>query len=315
MPANTSKDRVISYTRAAWPEFSAPPTTLQQALSGCLNQMAENMTKLPLRSGHAQVRHWSELAGELRIHIAAWTDGESVSTVPSDQLSMHLGEEPPGTDWEYLDGDGMVLVRDNHCLLMPSGLQAGTIEQYLRNLLAHGLDRGAPIHSDAGRFELVAIANSSLVSKVLSQGVKGLNLNLGLHAETVREMQVESQTIARRIGRMVLETLIESDEDLRKIEEADNVQARLVVRIDSRKPGVAAEDLASIGQQVASESGGEVEIETKGGQRYRRGELALRKKVRVEAFAKTVHHNDAWEQMSTYLRELSSSGTLDSSGA
>ena len=85
------------------------------------------------------MRHRTSRPQDLLLHIAAWTDDESMSTVPHVPTGSHadLSSVPPGTDWGYLDGDGMVLVSGDDYLSMSSGLHPKAIEQYIRNLLAN----------------------------------------------------------------------------------------------------------------------------------------------------------------------------------
>ncbi len=61
----------------------------------------------------------------------------------------------------------MVLVADDHCLLMPSGLHPKAIELCLRNLLQHGRDMcGAAIPGNIDRFELLAVANADVAEQI-----------------------------------------------------------------------------------------------------------------------------------------------------
>ena len=135
-----TKKRTIYYERAVWPGNMGP--TLQRALSDCLAARPNiTDTRLPLRDGEAEVRHRREDRQGLYLHVAAWTDRESMSTVPHPSPAppnADLDEQPPGRDWNYLDGDGMVLISGDHCLTMPSGLHKSSIAQYLHTLFLYG---------------------------------------------------------------------------------------------------------------------------------------------------------------------------------
>ncbi len=312
MPRNTPKNRTISYLRAQWPESIPPQPALQDVLERCLSPVDYGDSALSLRDGHAQIRHWQRAGLNLYIHMAAWTDREPVSTVPHLQGSGHdLSEAPPGQDWDYLDGDGMMLLRGNHCLVMPSGLHPKSMEQYLRNLLALAIAKGVAIPPEADRFRLLAIGDSKVIEDVHAQGVKSIDLNIGQFNETALDREERHETLVEHLRRELLSTLFSKEEDRRKVQEAENVQARLVVTINSRKRGLTAEELAPVGLQLLDESEDDVEIVTGGGQRIKRGALLLRKAVKVSAFAKTVHHNHAWELMDEYFQELEESGALD----
>ena len=313
MAQSAQKKRTISYLRACWPEPIEVASTLQEALVDCLT-LLPNATdaQLDLRDGRAEVRHRHASDARLCLHIAAWTDREAASTVPHVQgLEADLSFQPPGSDWDYLDGDGMMMISANHCLLMPSGLHPKSMEQYIRNLLELGRNEGAGISEEMDQFQLLPIARPAAVQQVCEQGVKKISLNVGQYMETARERDdYRHETIVERIGRGILSTLFTREEDRRRIERAENVSAQLVVKLDSRRPGLSPEDLAPIAQEIAEESEDDVVIETSKGQRFQRGNLVLKKVVDVAAFEKTVHHVHAWEIMAEYFRDLTNSGML-----
>ena len=306
------KNRTISYLRTQWADSIQPQIALQEVLGNCLSPVNYGDSELPLRDGHAQIRHWSQAGQTLCIHMAAWTDREPVSIVPHLHASgPDLSEAPPGKDWDYLDGDGMMLLKGDHCLFMPSGLHPKTMEQYLKNLLVHARDQGAAIPLGSDRFALLAIGDSNVLEDVHVQGIKSIQLNVGQFHETARAREERHETLVQHLRRELLSTLFSREEDRRKVEEAENVHASLIVKINSRKRGLTPEELAPIGRQLLDESEDDVEIVTERGQRIRRGALLLRKTVQVSAFAKTVHHNHAWELMNEYFQELEESGALD----
>ena len=248
------------------------------------------------------------------LHVAAWTDGEPVSIVPHGVAgdAADLDERVPDDTWDYLDGDGMVLVSGDHCLLMPSGLHPRALELYLRSLLQHGRDvRGAAIPNNMDRFELLAVADAEVALQINREGVKKIDLNVSQYLETARELEEHRLTITQRIGRAILENLVADEEKRRQIEEADNVKARLVISCDTRRAGLEPGDLAPIATDIAEEDEDHIEIYTGTGQRIRHGQLVLKKPVDVTSFAKTVHHEEAWSEMARYLDELREGGNLE----
>lgn len=312
MPRAQSKQRTISYLRASWAR--EPLVSLELALSRALRAMPDTAdTRIPLRDMHAEVRHRS-LRRWVRLHVAAWTDGQSASIVPHavPAAEADLDELAPDEDWDYLDGDGMILVSDMHCLLMPSGLHPKSIERYMQLLLAHARDvHGADIPEHTESFELVPVANDNVVRQMRREGVKRFHLNLGQYLETARDAQDEHMTIVERLGRDIFESLVTREADRRKIEEADNVHAKLVITCDSRRAGIEPDDLTPIARAIADESEDDILIETGTGQRIKRGQVVLKKPVDVATFGKTVSHRDAWDRMAIYLDELRQGGMLE----
>ena len=281
----------------------------------CLNGLPNTSdTRQPLKGGQAEVRHRQLSSGHVCIHVASWTDREDVSTVPHalNAPQADLSSQPPGDNWDYLDGDGMMLVSANHCLFMPNGLYSKTLEGYTKTLLDWAREKRINLPNWIGRFVLVPVADAEMIQKVYEQGVKKLQLNIGQYLETARERDdSRPKRIIENLGMDILMDLISKDEDRQKVEEAENVNARLIITLDSRRPGLKPEDLANIAQKAATESPDDVEFETRAGHRFKRGDLILKKSVEIEVFAKTIQHQDAWRKMSEYLNELSGSGVLE----
>ena len=296
-----TRQRTISYLRAVWdPEADV---TLEEALTDELaGRPTAPDTRIDLGDRSGEVRHRHLGTAGVRLHVAVWTAGEEASTVPHTGVAQaDLAVEPPAEDWDYLNGDGMVLVKEDHCLLMPSGLAAPTLQRYLSQLL-----------EGAGRFHLRAIGNAPILQQIRQEGVKRIDLDVSQYMETAQEGGEQHATILQRVGRAILASLIERDEDRRAIEEADNVHARLVINLDTRQSsGLSAEELGSMLAPLSEEEQDDgLTIETGSGQRFKRGQLVLRKPVEVESFGQTIHHGAAWEAMVEYLSDLRHHGAL-----
>ena len=210
MPVAQHRKRTISYSRARW--MNLPGMSLEAALRLCLGNCPDVAdTRLPLRNMNAEVRHRQLTHGGVRLHIAAWTEGEPASIVPHDVAgdAADLDERVPDDTWDFLDGDGMVLISEDHCLLMPSGLHPKALELYLRNLLQHGRETcRVAIPSNMERFELLAVADADITQQINREGVKKIDLNVSQYLETARELEDHRLTITQRIGRAILAQLI-----------------------------------------------------------------------------------------------------------
>lgn len=314
MPVGGYKRRTISYSRAHW--LNPPKVSLEEALRRCLKSCRYvGDTRIPLRGMEAEIRHRQlKRRGTVGLHIAAWTKGESASIVPhgANGSAADLDESAPDDTWDFLDGDGMVLVSGDHCLLMPSGLHPKALELYLRNLLQHGRKlRGRAIPKDIESFELLAVADADVAKQINREGVKKIDLNVSQYLETSRELERHRHTALQRMGRAIVETLIADEERRQQIEEADNVKARLVISCDTRRAGLRPDDLALVATDLVAEDEDCLEIYTGTGKRIRRGQLVLKKPVEIAAFAKTVDHKEAWTEMERYLYELRDGGNLE----
>ena len=313
MPRAQNKKRTISYLRSQW--INPPDMSLEEALRVCLRSCPDVAdTRLHVRDMTAELRHRRLGRRRTCLHIAAWTDREPASIVPHGACGAEadLDANMPEAAWDYLDGDGMVLVSDDHCLLMPSGLHPKSIERYLQLLLEHGRDvQGANIPENIERFDLVAVADGAIVRRIRRDGVKRLHLNVEQYMETIRDDEEEEVTILQRLGRSVLETLVTNDRDRRRIEEAANIRARLIITCDSRRPGVRPDDLIPLAANISREDEDKIVIETSTGHKIKNGQLALKKPADVAGFAKTVQHGAAWDELTRYFAELEEGGLIE----
>lgn len=308
------KQRTISYHRAIWPDEMPPTMSLQEQLCRCLAVLpVSGDTELSIREGRASVRHRNIDERHVCLHISAWTQGESASTVRHDlakQENADLDEQQPGQDWDYLNGDAFVVVRKNHYLFMPSGLTHGTVSNYLKNLILHSqsLSHPANLARNVHSFDLLAIANQEFTRKLYEQSVKQIQLNIGQLRETAYEdMESRQQTIVERVREVVWETLVRRPQHREALRQAENVHAKLIVSLDTRrKSEMAPETFAPIMRDVTDEAddSGEIEIVTGEGLRFRRGQLLLRESAKIDSFGKTVHYLPAWEAMLQYLDKL-----------
>lgn len=311
-----TKSRTISYLRSRWPVSLA--ITLQDAIRSALDALSTaSQTRLSIGDGAAQVSHRLVQPSHVCLHIATWTDGEETSIVPheTNNVEEDLAIQPPGQAWDYLNGDGMFLVSNNHCLIMPSGLLPKTIENYLRQLIDHARQQGASIPPATDRFELLPIANEQVMRQIRREGVKKLRLNIGQYHETAT-VGIENDQPRRRLsdmGQILWENLAAKDDHRGLIRQASNVTARLEISLDRRRKGLVPEQLTEVVEEIVAdaEDKHDVQIETGSGQLIRRGRLVLKKAVEVQAFAKTIHHERAWHEMIEYFQELSRRGALD----
>ncbi len=260
--------------------------TLEQSLKNWLDTVeSEYDTIFELGDSALQTRHWRATEIGVRLHIAAWTEGQKVSTVP--HKGADLGVIPPGKDYNYLSGDGMVLVKSNYCLLMPSGLSGSVLRIYLKHI-----DRS---------FHIAERADPSVWRQIVSQnGAKKIIFDLALAENEL------STGVSEGFGAAFLKSLVALPDERQAIQEADNVRASLQITVNTRRRGgIAVEDFgAAVAPQLGEDDERAIRIETGGGQIFDHGKLILRKPVSVDSFGQTVNHGHAWALMEEYLREL-----------
>ena len=261
-------------------------------------------------AAQAEIRHRQVRNELLHLHIAKWTDRESASTVPHLEASpsADLATVSPGDDWDYLDGDGMVLIAKNHVLFLSSGIQSLSLQRYLNELLKQAQEAGATVpENDVPEF--IAIANPKKIKQIYDKGqVKSVNLKLGQYLESAKSNLEQTETILQRVARTTLLALIQDEDKRKAIGDAENVNAMLTISLDRKRKGIGPVEFSSLIQELASDDEDGVVIETLDGTRINSGNLFLRRKVKIEEAGKTVQYSDAWLKMTEYYESLKQQG-------
>lgn len=162
---------------------------------------------------------------------------------------------------------------------------------------------------------MLPIGDSSIIKEIIdNDGIKRVDLNVGRYMETVKDddaRKFESRPILSKLGIRILECVTSRDATRQQIQDAENVHANLGIAFDSRNPGLDAEVFDLIVREITSPNMDDVEIVTRGGKKFKNSQLTLKKTVNIDAFAKTVHHNSAWEEMGIFFDDLKNSGALE----
>ena len=319
------RKRVISYVRVVWPGANgAPSQSLGEALHHCLAELptAKN-TVLDAKAGRAAIRHRhprlsrASNSGLLLLHICTWVPKQRASTVPhgGDGPSADLAFHEPSDKWDYLIGDGMVLVSENDCLVMQSQrLRQTTMQHYLSDLLEHGRRRGASIDPAMKDFSWLTISDSLLAQEIKrAGGITKLHLPFGHYHETATHIANDNVhvPIAARLRQLVVDALGLSDETRERILAADNLNAHLVMSVDGRRLGLFPEDLTDAAEPILRDHYAEVTLELANGSRIKQGNLVLRKKANVEHEDDRANYGDAWEAMREFFQELIRTGAIN----
>ena len=314
----STKQRTIYFERAVWPEPTA--SSLETVLQSCLRvRPAAIDTCLSYHAGTAAVCHRRQRDEGLYLHIGTWTPNESMSTIETPapaRESADLSHVPPGQGSDFLDGDAMVLISGDSCLLMPSGFPKQSVTRFLRMFIVESATLGseALVPNGAIGLRFLPIVAHDYAKLLTDEGVKSIHLDVGQYQETA---QVLAEGRPRRtvgdLREQIWTTLkgLTSEQSRREIEKAAHVNAKLTITLDRRRPSLTHEAFVPIARQFVEEDVEDVVVETTQGKRIQRGDLVVKRPVNVSEFAKTVHHDDAWNHMRDYLAELRREGTLE----
>ena len=311
------KRRTIHYFRAR----CVPPgrMTFEQAVLACLGPSPEAVveTDWPERGASAAVLNFERAFGSLRLHIGMWITGEEASMVTrkpqGDQMDQST--QPPPPDSDYLNGDGMVLVSEDHCLVMPSRTRTDLVTRFLERLIALGVEQ-VPTQERVRGVGFSKIVRGKVADQIRREGVSSVHLNLSQYKETTLAKADEAPKSSWSSLTSAILDQFKGPLTREQMAQAANLDVELSIRVDKRfkrHGALQPRDLSHLGDQVASEVGfpSDVVIETGSGQRIRHGELALTKPVELPAFGQSVRHEDAWEAMAGYFKELKASGSLE----
>ena len=306
---NSQKECTISYYRT---EFDNSQT-LQSVFKKCLSNLPTTVdTRVDLRHAEAEIRHRKPSKKALVLHVATWTEGERASTVlhSADVEQGDLGSEPPGDNWDYLDGEGFLCIKENHCLILANGIHPNSIFQYVRNLFRH--DNKLPSESDS--FVFVAVSNPQYIRQLYDQGIKKIDLNIGQYmTSAMHQHESESLSGTPKIAKAITNCIITNPRSRKQVEKAANLQGRLVLAIDQRKPGLKPEEMTKIikDANLVDDYEDDIIITTKTNNLIKKGELILKKKVKIICNAKSLSFQHVSEEMINYLNELEDQGLLE----
>lgn len=304
---------VIAYYRAQWKSTDkvTPKTSLGEVLWKSLKSLKEENPELPVRDSTAVLFNIAlgRNRDSLSLHVAFYHHRESASTVPHQLASKELGQNKPGKNWDYLDGEGMIYISGNDYFVLPNQISKGMLLQFVRNLIDHSNEETGDILPED--FTLKAVANKEVISKIIDVGIKKINLDVIQYSATSKDTKNQRITLLNSIKEQVL-SIIGYDKGPEQILNEENMHVQLIISMDGRKKGnLTYESMKHVANDFIEEDDQGISLETKDGVKINKGKLSLRKKVSIKRTAKSISHADAWEQQKAYYKELKYSGALD----
>jgi hypothetical protein len=192
------------------------------------------------------------------LHITVTTPGEPASTVPKkggvSQVDLKTCDAP--SDSDFMDGDIMMMVLGNHVMFCSTGLKPNWATKYLRRIFRQTNQSGL-----AESVTITPVADVSRLALIKQKGVKSISLAAGAYPATLSLIDRSQTTIRRRLLSVVWDEILglfAEDDDLKQINEQENLTAEVVLRFDRRKKG------GELGQKRLEEFAGMVMDETGG---------------------------------------------------
>jgi len=240
--------------------------------------------------------------GPTLIHLVAYTPDDQISVVPragdEDAADLALIDPPEGA--EFLDGELMLLVRDNDVAICRSGLGERGFLAYVFHLAERsGIPRGDAL------FQLMKRADINKLEMIQREGIKRLSMNSLAHSASVERARRE--TVKEKIlGNLLdeVKAIIGVDEMIPQ--DAENLKVEVLLSFDKRRgTDIDQRQIAHLAERVLAEDEDEgFMIETLSGRKIRAEDIVLSKSVQIVAFGKSIHHDDAWGELRQFYGEL-----------
>jgi hypothetical protein len=273
---------------------------LVRQLHGALTTIEKRRAKF--QDYVVECRHAEENSKGVFLHIAAYTPDDKIAVVPSAGKSrsadLRLMKPPENSD--FLDGDLMAFIKGDDVSLCRSGLSEAALTAYIFDLgVACGID------SKVSTFSLMKRADGDQLAMIKKEGIKSISFNGVAHAATVS--RTERDTVTQRlIGSVLTEVkaLVGLSEEVP--EDAENLKVEVSFSFDKRNGTMLDQkELSMLANQVLRNEEDGFTIRTYSGRTIRADDVAISKVVSLKPFGKSADYQSAWDELSTFYRELS----------
>ncbi len=305
--------RTLEYRRVRW---LAPGHSLEALLRQAWGQLPTQNDRTVIKTDGSSVcgvRARNYEGGGFAIQCAKYTANQSIGVLSMVPVpDAEIGERHPDAEENFLNADFMAFFHGNHVIAMNAGRNAAALANYLRGLLGAA---GLPNHTT--QFELARVGDLNALAMIENVGVKTVELSVDIAEATAVELVdgAGPDTMwnrAKRAAASTLGALIAQDDQLAHIREAE--AGRVTVSINIKKGDLLAAKagLDHLGQEVAEdEDASDFLIKLRDGQTIRPDEVAVRKRVSIDAVANSVSADETWTKMRHYMEELAANGQLE----
>lgn len=285
---------------------------LRQAWARFPTQIARAVTR---RDGVATTALKSRDFGAagFALQCARFVDGQGVGTIPmSPVASADLGERPPVAGENYLNTGFFGLVRSNHVVCLDCGRNGGALRNYLAELF-----RQAGFPAAAQQFELIRVGSPDKLAIIQRVGVKKIDLSVGIAsatAEEVLEPDAGGGFLRRARGYIgeAIRGITALDQDLEQLRESEQGMVTVSINVKEGDLAAAKDGLDHLASEIVEDEDAEAfVIHLRDGNTIRPDQVAVSKRLRIEAHANSVSPVQAWNAMNDYMMELERVGQFE----
>lgn len=303
------KVKLLHYRRASFGETGESDNrTLEDYLSLAYGQKNRDDIKFSKNKRVYKNLAYHKDADGSFMHFTIYSPGEQASTVTTDaeENATDLEAADPPKGHEYIDGDCKVFVKGNHVIICSSRIIDSQIITFLCDIF-----KVSELGSRAESISLQKIAKIDTAKKIQMEGVKEIIMDSSIYSASLMNngKSVKKKIFSGITGIIKSATLKDDPEE--SIKKLDSLSARVVISANGRiESALSEEKIIELANIVLKEEDGGFCIITKKGSLIKAGEIAVKKRVRMEPFGKTVFPNEALDAMREYMKELHDDGIL-----
>jgi hypothetical protein len=248
----------------------------------------------------------------ITIHCARYVDRQGVGSItmePSDNVIVENRE--PDENENFLNSDFFALFQGNNVLTVGAGRNAKVLSDYLA-----GIFEAAKIDNRAQNFFLARVGDPDRLAMIDASGVKSVDLKVDIseaHAAAMSEIHSGDGiwTRAKRAIGQQLSAIVEQDDTTRAINQAQKGTVNVSIRIKEGDLEAAKSGLNNLASAIVDDDdSANFSIVLRNDQVIGADEIALRKRININAVANSVATSEVWAEMRIYMRELISGGQL-----
>lgn len=309
--------RTATYRRCIWPIGNQ--RNLERLVADCHN--LQGPREFTIGTKIVKALHIRHIPGEsgVYLHLTSYEPERPVSVIPHD--GDETGEQAPPQEGDYLRSDLAALIRENHVIIMTSGLSEKFLTRYLFQFIE------SVNHTDGlTSFSILPIIDRDLSAEIRQNGVKGIKLKTTYRNATASYERHEangtsSPNILKRMlnSQNVFQISELSDEDRRRIAQSEHVHVELSISLkgtrgELEEAELEAAALERIALQTADSENenadDSIEFDLGKGRVIKASQLKLSKNYRVIQRGSSFERNDAWAKLNDYYDTLREEGRL-----
>lgn len=239
------------------------------------------------------------------IHCALFVDKQGVGTIPmEDKISVALGERKPGEDENFLITDIFAVVSGNDITSINASINAAKLRTFLYKLFEK-----AELGEDSTKFDILRRADINKLMLIEQRGVEEIDLRSTIAEATldrIKELSNKPDWLSKAKANLLkaVRAIAEKDADSSNLLESKDGKIKLSIRVPDGDLQEAKSGLKALADEFVGDSDEDgFVIHLHGGEQIKSSEIAIRRKVRIEKHANTVHTESAWSHLKQYMIE------------